>query len=358
VQIALLGLVMLGMCTAVEQEAAGPPFYTDKTNLLFYMDENGTLQPVQTVADWQKRRAHILANMELVMGPMPDDSRHVPAEMEVVEEVQLEGFTRRKITFAVEASDRVPAYLFIPDDLHGKAPAMLCLHQTIDIGKREPSGLGGDPNLHYAKELAERGYVTLAPDYPGYGEYPQDCYERGYVSATMKGIWNHARAIDLLQSLPQVDGERIGCIGHSLGGYNTLFVAVFDQRIKVAVSSCGFNSFFKYHGGDLAGWSHDGHMPRIASVYDNDPTKMPFDWTEVLAAMAPRPVFVNAPLQDNIFAIDGVYDCLNAARPVYELFDAADKLMAVHPDCAHGFPPAIRNAAYEFIDGVLGAPSS
>ena len=84
----------------------------------------------------------------------------------------------------------------------------------------------------------------------------------------MKGIWNHTRAVDLLQSLPEVDAERIGCIGHSLGGHNTIFVGVFDTRLKVLVSSCGFNSFFKYYGGDLTGWSHKGYMPRIAEVYE------------------------------------------------------------------------------------------
>lgn len=61
------------------------------------------------------------------------------------------------------------------------------------------------------------------------------------------------RAVDLLQSLSEVDAEHIGCIGHSLGEHNTVFVAVFDTRLKVMVFSCSFNSFFKYYGGDLKG---------------------------------------------------------------------------------------------------------
>ena len=109
----------------------------------------------------------------------------------------------------------------------------------------------GKPNRGYAGELAERRMVVLAPDYPGYGDYKIDVYSKGYASATMKGIWNHMRAVDLLQSLPEVDPERIGVIGHSLGGHNSIFVAVFDPRIKAVVSSCGFNAFPKYMGGDL-----------------------------------------------------------------------------------------------------------
>jgi predicted dienelactone hydrolase len=82
-----------------------------------------------------------------------------------------------------------------------------------------------------------------------------DVYAAGYVSATMKGIWNHMRALDVLTMLPEVDSERFAVIGHSLGGHNALFLAAFDTRIKAVVSSCGFNSFFAYNGGDLTGWS-------------------------------------------------------------------------------------------------------
>jgi pimeloyl-ACP methyl ester carboxylesterase len=265
----------------------------------------------------------------------------------------LPKFVRKKITFASEKDDRVPAYLFIPNDLKGKAPAMLCLHQTTSIGKAEPAGMGPKINLHYAKELAERGYVTLAPDYPGYGDYKIDVYGRGYVSATMKGLWNHMRAIDLLQSLPEVDKERIGCIGHSLGGHNSLFVAVFDERIKVVVTSCGFNSFFKYQKGNLAGWSHAGYMPRIAAVYGKDPAKMPFDFTEVIGAIAPRRLFINAPLRDSCFEVSGVRDCVEAAKPVYALFGASRNMAVLYPDSEHDFPPEVREAAYAFLDATL-----
>ena len=333
--------------------AAPPPFYADKLNLLVYRDDRGQEQPVRTLADWQQRRRHILAAMEVVMGPLPSAATRVPLDVQTTEEVREAAFTRRRITFVAEVDDRVPAYLFLPAQAAGKVAAMLCLHQTTRIGKGEPAGLGGLDNLHYARELAERGYVTLAPDYPNYGDYVCDPYARGYVSATMKGVWNHARALDLLQALPQVDGARLGCIGHSLGGHNTLFLAAFDERVKVAVSSCGFNSFATYMGGNLTGWSHQGYMPRIAAVYHADPRQMPFDFTEILGAIAPRAVFVNAPLRDSNFAVSGVRDCLTAAAPVYALHQAQGQLAAVHPDCGHDFPPEVRQEAYRCIDRVL-----
>ncbi|MBM3472440.1 MAG: alpha/beta fold hydrolase [Armatimonadetes bacterium] len=335
-------------------QASAAPFYADKLNLLTYIDEGGQAHATRTPEEWAIRRGHILANMQLVMGPLPKEPREGPPAVNASEELETGKWIRQKITYEVAPGDRVPAFLFLPKGVRGKRPAMLCLHQTIEIGKGEPAGLGGSPDLHYAQELAERGYVTLAPDYPNFGDYKIDVYARGFVSATMKGIVNHVRAIDLLQSLPEVDPERIGVIGHSLGGHNSLFVAAFDERIKVAVTSCGFNSFAKYYGGDLTGWSHNGYMPRIASEYGRDPARMPFDFTEVLGAIAPRAIFVNAPLRDANFEVSGIYDCLNAARPVYSLFGAEDRLMAVHPDCEHSFPPEAREKAYEFVERVIG----
>jgi dienelactone hydrolase len=340
--------------SVVNSSAAEPPFYPDRTKLLVWRDADGKEHPITKADDWPRRREHILANMQLVMGPLPGKDKIVPLDVQVVGEKKTEKWVRKKLTFAAEKGDRVPAYLFLPAGAKGKLPAVLCLHQTNgERGKAETAGLGGNPDLHYALHLAERGYVTLAPDYPNFGEYKFDPYANGYQSATMKAIRNNMRAIDLLQSLPEVDGEKIGCIGHSLGGHNTMFTAAFDTRIKALVSNCGFNAFPKYYGGNLKGWSHKGYMPRIASAYDLKPEKMPFDFPEVVAALAPRAFLASAPTGDANFEVSGVKDCIEAARPVYELLGAKEKLSANYPDCKHEFPPEVRKVAYEWLDKWL-----
>jgi dienelactone hydrolase len=321
--------------------------------LLTYRDPQGREHPVTGPADWDKRRAEILTHMQEVMGPLPEASKKVPLGMQVTETVQIPHYVRKKITYAAEKNDRVPAYLLIPLERKGKLPAVLCLHQTVAIGKGEPVGLGGKPNLRYAVHLAERGYVTLAPDYPSFGDYQYDFVHSGYPSGSMKAIWNNIRAIDLLESLPEVDSKRIGCIGHSLGGHNTMFTAAFDTRIKALVSSCGFTSFPKYYGGKLKGWTSDRYMPRIATVYELKAEKVPFDFPEVVAAFAPRAFLASAPLRDDNFEVSGVRDCIAAARPVYELLGAKDKLAANYPDCGHDFPPEARKVAYEWLDRWL-----
>jgi hypothetical protein len=351
----LLSAMLLGCFAGLFvswQVPSSPPFYPDKSKLLVIRDAEGE-HAITSPGEWAQRRAHILANMELVMGPLPDAGRKVPLDVRVEEEAREEKFTRRKLTFAVEKGDRVPAYLLIPHERPAKTAAVLCLHQTTKIGKAEPAGLGPQPNKHCARHLAERGYVTLAPDYPNFGEYQFDPYKHGYVSATMKGIWNHMRAVDLLQSLPEVDPDRIGVIGHSLGGHNSMFVAVFDERIKCIVSNCGFCSFPRYFHGNLAGWSHNGYMPRIRSMYDLKPEKMPFDFTEIVAALAPRPFLASAPTHDDNFDVEGVKDCIAAASPVYGLLGAKERLSANYPDCAHDFPPEVRAVAYAWLDRWL-----
>ena len=95
-----------------------------------------------------------------------------------------------------------------------------------------------------------------------------------------------------------------------------------------------------------------------AKMDGKDPKRMPFDFPEVLAAIAPRPVFVCAPRRDANFEISGVEDCLRAAAPVYRLLGAAGKLEAVHPDCEHSFPAAERQRAYRFFDQALGVGTS
>jgi pimeloyl-ACP methyl ester carboxylesterase len=332
---------------------AAPP-YPDKTTLLVWRDDAGQQHPVKTADDWAKRRAHILAHMQEVMGPLPAADKKVPLKVIYEEETKHDKFLLKKLTFAVANDDRVPAYLALPLDVKGKAPAVLCLHQTNGaLGAKEPVGLVGPANLHYAKHLAERGYITLAIDYPSFGAYPYDFKKSSFVSGTMKAIWNNMCAIDLLQTLPQVDGDKIGCIGHSLGGHNSMFTAAFDTRIKALVSNCGFTSFPKYYGGKLKGWTSDRYMPRIAQVYDLNPAKVPFDFPEVVAAFAPRAFLASAPLRDSNFEVSGVKDCLAAAQPVYDLLDAKDKLAANYPDCAHDFPPEVRQVAYDWLDRWL-----
>lgn len=328
------------------------PNYSEHLKLDYYLDKNGNRHPVKSVKDWEIRKQHILANMQKVMGPLPNPEKKIPLDMKVLEEVEQDNFIRKKISYHTDSKDsRVHAYLFLPKNRKGKVPAVLCLHQTTVPGKMEPAGLSGNPHLHYALELARRGYVTLAPDYPSFGEHEYDfAPEHGYISGTMKAIYDNTRAVDLLTSLKEVNPGKIGCIGHSLGGHNTMYTASFENRIKVMVSSCGFTRFHKYYSGNLAGWTSTRYMPLIRTQYQNNPDLVPFDFTEIVAAFAPRPFFTNSPLHDGNFEVSGVRDVIQAAMPVYQLYGKPENLKAVYPDSQHDFPDQAREQAYQFLD--------
>jgi hypothetical protein len=174
----------------------------------------------------------------------------------------------------------------------------------------------------------------------------------------MKGIWDNIRGLDLLDSLPYVKHGEYGAIGHSLGGHNSIYTAVFDQRIQVVVSSCGFDSYLDYYSGDPRnwklerGWCQTRYMPKLAT-YAGHLQDIPFDFHEMLGALAPRPVFVNAPFRDINFKWDSVDRVVAAASQVYRLYGKPKNLHLEHPDCGHEFPEAMRQMAYRLLDERL-----
>ena len=360
IRIAVVAVVLTGCAFNVR---AAEKQRLDPDNLLLYHDSQGQVRQVETAADWQKRRAKVLAGMQTVMGDFPGDDRRGPLQMTVFEDVDAGSYQRRLITYRVDADMPTPAYLCIPKDVLAgkrKAVAVLCLHPTDNrVGHKVVLALGGREGRAYGKELAERGYVTLSPAYPHLANYWPNVGGQGYVSGTMKAVWDNSRGLDLLSSLDFVDSSRgFGAIGHSLGGHNGIFTAVFDERITVLASSCGFDSFQDYYDGAKrfwffgAGWCQIRYMPRL-SRYKGRLEKIPFDFQELLGALAPRTVFVSAPLHDDNYRHKSVERCAAAARPIYKLLGGEGRLVIRHPDCDHNFPDKLREEAYRMIDSVL-----
>lgn len=355
----LLSVSVISCTQHTEQNIqVGGPLFT-------YSDDKGTAQVVAEVSEWPKKRVQILRGMQDAMGDLPPRAAMSDLNIMFKDSLAYEVYTRYNITFTAAEGEEVPAYLYIPkapSAKNKKAPAMLALHPTGELGKKLTDGQG-KPDRAYAKELAERGYVVIAPDYPSFGDMKDhDFGADRYQSGTMQAIFNHIRCVDLLQSLEQVDDERIGVIGHSLGGHNALFAGAFDKRLKVIVSSCGWTLMDYYdigeegtkrYGGRLGPWAQDRYMPLLRDKYQLDAEKIPFDFDEVIAALAPRPFLSLSPVNDANFDVEGVRKGIESAAKVYEFLGAADNLQVRYPDFAHEFPPAIRLEAYRFIDNVL-----
>jgi endonuclease/exonuclease/phosphatase family metal-dependent hydrolase/dienelactone hydrolase len=322
---------------------------------------DGTTDLATTPQHWQPRRQAIRRAMQSVMGSLPTLTNRSPPTFAVIEETDCGTYVRKKITYRSQPGCDTPAYLCVPKGMEDDkpVPAVLCLHPTDNsVGHDVVVGLGGKPNRQYASELAERGYVTLSPSYPQLANYQPDLAALGWESGTLKAIWDNIRGVDLLLSLPQVDPASIGAIGHSLGGHNSIFTAALDPRIDAVVSSCGFDSFADYYDGNPAvwepgkGWTQLRYMPRLAD-YNGRLNEIPFDFDELLAAIAPRNVLVVAPLHDSNFRTASVDRMTTEARKVFALHGHPDRLQVVHPDCQHDFPDEMRDQAYRLFDKVL-----
>jgi acetyl esterase/lipase len=329
-----------------------------------YIDDSGNVRPIRTPQDWQQRRRSILEGFQQAAGELPLRKDLPALDLRIGVDEEFQGVRRVTGTILAEAGDRIPLDLYLPLELEGHGnsltgptsdmavPGVLALHPTGAAGKRIVAG--DKPNRQYAIELAQRGYVVVAPDYVSFGEYADYDFESdAYSSGTMKGIFNHMRCVDLLVELSAVDRDRIGVIGHSLGGHNAIFTAVFDQRIDVVVSSCGWTPFHYYYGGKLQGWTSSRYMPLIRTRYELNPDAVPFDFYELIAALAPRTFVSVSPINDSNFDVAGVRKAMPAARQIYELLGAEESITLFTPDCEHDFPTDMRHSTYEIIDLVL-----
>ena len=326
-----------------------------RTNLLAYPNVRGEIVPARSVADWQKRRASIVAAMQTIMGPLPGAEKRCPLDVRIEDETDCGAYVRRAISYLAEPEGRVPAYLLIPKAAltnSVRCRGVLSLHSTQAGGNKATAGVAAHPGNEHGVELAKRGYVVIAPPYPLLAGYNPDLKALGYESGTMKAIWDNIRALDLLESLPFVETNGFAAIGHSLGGHNSVYTAVFDPRIKVVVSSCGLDSYRDYMDGKIKGWASDRYMPKLLE-YKDRLHELPFDFYEMVAALAPRPCFINAPIGDTNFKWRSVDAIAREARKVYALYGSSDNLRVEHPDCGHEFPGKMREEVYGVIDQVL-----
>lgn len=281
---------------------------------------------------------------------------HAALQPKILERVPLAGGFREKVSYSVEPGQRVSAYVFVPAR-EAPHPAVLCIHQhnrEFHLGKSEPAGLSGNPEQFYALELAKRGYVVFAPDAICFEERQHPSlrgadYERFEAMRRLtegsclqaKMLWDLQRGLDYLISRREVDGRRIGCLGHSLGGQETLFLSAMDRRIAVGVSSCGFSSYRAIFDAAVL-HNFAVYVPGLLRYGDLD---------RVLALVAPRPFLALTGSGDPLFPLEGVQATVQGARRAYG--KARDRLRLEVFPTAHGFPAPMREAAYAWFDRWL-----
>ncbi|MEH7012263.1 dienelactone hydrolase family protein [Neobacillus niacini] len=340
------------------------------------------LNNLHTIEEWKEKRTRILEQWKECLGGF---SSLVESRLKIVSWTVQEDHFRIKVRYSTFLDDWVSAYVLLPrneqkaevvtekdvlellytdkSDRQSLFPAVLALHPTSENGKDNISLSFGRKNRQYAYELVKRGYVVLAPDTITAGErllpgdkpfYTKAFYERHPEwSAVGKMMTDHQQGIGLLSHFSSVNHEKIGVIGHSLGGYNSYFLAGIDQRIKAVVCSCGFATFAQdpeRHRWGRREWF--SHFPKISDFIDNG--KVPFEFNEIAALAAPVPFFISMAQNDQIFPHwKPSAECLADLNLLYDWMGEGDKFTSLIGNFGHDFPVEVRTMAYAFLDRWL-----
>lgn len=300
------------------------------------------------------------------LGRLPEPSELAPAVTEVHQD---DGLLRERVEITTSPGVRVPLFVLRQSNPSPPRPAVLCIHQhngEYHLGKSEPAGLAGNPDLAFAVELARRGYVTVAPDLDAFEDRQAteqerrrwgervptgSAYERFIATRCLQHgstlqaryVWDLARTVDYLTSRPEVDPARIGAIGHSLGGQEVAWAMLFDERIRAGVCSCGVGTFRTIF---RDGINHNmaAYTRGLLEVGDMD---------ELVSCLAPRPFMMTAGASDPIFPIDGVRTIAAAASGAYRADGASGAFRFVEFPAGHGCPPDVREECYRWLDQWL-----
>ena len=299
----------------------------------------------EELRDWQERfRAKVLS----LLGILPERAALV---VEYEEEKDRETYIRHKIRYQTEAAVWVPAYLLVPKGVSAAQPAaaILCLHGHGRFGKDSIVGIKDTPDrteeverlqYDFGRRFAEQGYVVLAPDLRGFGErqphYPDpkpDYCCRNYMAATLLGrtvvgyqLCDLHAALDVLQSLPYVDSEKLAAAGLSYGGRMTMMISAMDSRITACVPSGCLNMYQERYQN-----LHQCGSQLIPSLllYGDTP--------EIFSLIAPRPMVIEWGLRDKLIPHEWAERGLARIRNAYAASGQPDNLSVHQFDKGHVF---------------------
>lgn len=315
------------------------------------------LEIPDNVQEWRSWRRRSLRKLRRALGPLPD---RVPLSAEVTETHDEGDYLRLRVVYDSEQFASVPAWLLEPKGMTRgeRRPAILCAHGH-GAGRDDPAGLGPHSGKNdYARRLARRGYICLVPDWRGFGErkapaewlrsYNDACdmlyLGYGYLGFELLtlDLWDGMRGIDYLQSLPSVDGSRIGMIGLSFGGTMTTFLAAVDRRVRCAVIS-GYLSTI------ADALSDRGRVNTCGSQFVRGLLTFG-DIATAAGLIAPRPCLAEIGQKDRGFFPDDAKKSYAQVKRIYAAAGAKDKIAVdVHPG-GHEFSGA---KALDWLDRWL-----
>ena len=303
----------------------------------------------EAFALWQSNaRSHLARSINVFRF----EPGQLPFEMAVLSSEPFDGYRRDEISYFVERGLRGRAFLFVPD-APGPHPAVIFWHGHTFGGHHSSAGIapyGRETNPHHAGAvaLAEAGFVVMAPNIrtfgAGGGVEAHEHYVRIMNMAGASALGAFAadahRAVDFLASLPEVDADRIGVTGLSLGGLLSLLSAALDERIAVAAPQGYFGSYRE------SLLTSQGCSCQYAGALGLD-----FDVSDLAALVAPKPLRIVAGEHDPEFPLASQRSAYERLQTSYDLAGASNRVeFSVH-DGAHEWDAAL---ALEFLQRHLG----
>ena len=308
--------------------------------------ESGYLKDVRSASDWEALRPRLHAEYLHMLGLDPLPPR-TPLEARTTGVLEREGFRVEKVDFQSRPGLHVTANLYLPSKHDGKLPAVL--YQSGHSG-RERDGNKTAFQRHGAW-FASHGYACLILDTLQLGEvagihhgtyrYHRWWWQsRGYTPAGVE-CWNAIRALDYLESRPEIDMSRVAATGISGGGAATLWIAAADPRVSVAIPVSGMSDLSTYVTDKVI----DGHCDCMLLINSHR-----WDWTLIAALVAPRPLlFANSDM-DPIFPMPGNERIAEKLRRLYGLLGRPGAFDTVVVPGGHDDKLELRLPAYRWVN--------
>ena len=294
-------------------------------------------------------------------GPFPEGG---DLNVKTIRVEKKEGYRLEWITYDSEPNDSIPAVVLVPDGVDGNnpAPAICIWHQhngQWHLGKSEPAGLAGNEMHHTGVALAREGYVVLCPDALGFEDRAKGFHLQGgalerllYLKYVVRGktmAWKNVldmrRAVDYISSRADVDSERLGCYGHSMGSTHAYMLGPWEPRLNATVCNCCLPTYAAIEEHEILHC-----FPNfVTGIYPEA------DTPDIVSLIAPRALHMNFGELDGGSPIEHVKKAMPVIRRAYESMHAEDNFsFFIEAAVGHVLSDAMWQRTKSFFANHLG----
>jgi len=299
-------------------------------------------KPPTTLAEWQARKQQLRAALLKTWGGFPAEA--APLDPKILGEIRRDGYRIQRLIFQTRPGVWMTANAYVPDG-EGKHPAVLCVHGHWKGAKQDPVV---QSRCH---GLAKLGFFVLVVDAFGAGERgvgkPLGEYHGEMTGATLLPlgmplaglqVYENMRAVDYLQSRPEVDGKKIGITGASGGGNQTMYAGAYDERFGCVMPTCSVGTYQSY-------------LHAACCMCEVVPGAMTFtEEAGLLSLVAPRGLMIISASRDAYqFSIGQAAISIAGAKTVFNLHNKPDNIRHATFESGHDYNKAMRESMYGWM---------